>query len=86
MEGRSPLILPFPKGLNPFSLFQISLENFFDLKFRMWKEHGLDPDWIEKIPYYEYQLWIDKLNQAVEKENKEILEESGKKELFSFSK
>lgn len=52
----------------------------------MWKEHGLDPEWIEKIPYYEFQLWIDKLNQAIEKENKEILEESGKKELFSFSK
>lgn len=52
----------------------------------MWKEHGLDPDWVEKIPYYEYQIWIDKLNQAVEKENKEALEEAGKKELFSFSK
>jgi hypothetical protein len=62
------------------------LENFFDLKFRMWKEHGLDPNWIESIPYYEYQMWIDKLNQAVEKENRESLEESGKKELFNFSK
>jgi hypothetical protein len=62
------------------------LENFFDLKFRMWKEHGLDPNWIESIPYYEYQIWIDKLNQAVEKENRENLEESGKKELFNFSK
>ncbi len=62
------------------------MENFFDLKFRMWKEHGLDPNWIESIPYYEYQIWIDKLNQAVEKENRENLEESGKKELFNFSK
>jgi hypothetical protein len=62
------------------------LENFFDLKFRMWKEHGLDPNWIESIPYYEYQMWIDKLNQSVEKENREALEESGKKELFNFSK
>jgi len=62
------------------------LENFFDLKFRMWKEHGLDPNWIESIPYYEYQMWIEKLNQAVERENRESLEESGKKELFNFSK
>ena len=62
------------------------MENFFDLKFRMWKEHGLDPNWIESIPYYEYQIWIDKLNKAVEKENRENLEESGKKELFNFSK
>jgi hypothetical protein len=51
----------------------------------MWKEHGLDPEWVEKIPYYEFQMWVDKLNQAVEKENKEIIEESGKKELFSFT-
>ena len=52
----------------------------------MWKEHGLDPNWIESIPYYEYQIWIDKLNQAVERENREALEELGKKELFNFSK
>jgi hypothetical protein len=26
----------------------------------MWKEHGLDPNWIESIPYYEYQMWIEK--------------------------
>jgi len=62
------------------------LENFFDLKFRMWKEHGLDPNWVESIPFYEYQIWIEKLNQAVEKDNKEALEESGKVELFNFSK
>jgi hypothetical protein len=52
----------------------------------MWKEHGLDPIWIESIPYYEYQIWLDKLNLAVEEENRQIAEESGKKELFSFSR
>jgi hypothetical protein len=45
----------------------------------MWKEHGLDPNWIESIPFYEYQIWIEKLN-------KEAIEESGKIELFNFSK
>lgn len=52
----------------------------------MWKEHGLDPEWVEKIPYYEYQIWLDKLNLAIEKENKEALEESGKTEVFRFTK
>ena len=52
----------------------------------MWHEHGLDPEWIEKIPYFEYQIWLDKLNKAVERENKESLEKSGKVELFNFSK
>jgi len=86
VAGRSPLKLPFPKGLDPFSLFQISLENFFDLKFRLWKEHGLDPEWIESIPYYEFQIWIDKLNVAIEVDNQETLSEAGKSTVFSFRK
>jgi hypothetical protein len=86
VEGRSPPTLPFPKGLDPFSLFQISLENFFDLKFRLWKEHGLDPEWVEGIPYYEYQIWIDKLNLAIDADNQEVLTDSGKSTVFSFRK
>jgi len=62
------------------------LENYFDLKFRLWNEHKLDPEWIEKIPYYEYQIWLERLNKAVEKQNKENQEESGQSEVFSFSK
>jgi G:T-mismatch repair DNA endonuclease (very short patch repair protein) len=56
------------------------------LKFRLWNEHKLDPEWIEKIPYYEYQIWLDKLNKVVEKQNKENQEESGQSEVFNFSK
>ena len=52
----------------------------------MWKEHGLDPNWVESIPFYEYQIWVDKLNDAIDKQNKEAMEESGKIELFNFSK
>jgi hypothetical protein len=52
----------------------------------MWKEHGLDPNWVESIPFYEYQIWIDKLNDAIDKENKEALSDSGQIELFNFSK
>jgi len=62
------------------------LENFFDLKFRLWKEHGLDPEWIESIPYYEFQIWIDKLNVAIEVDNQETLSEAGKSTVFSFRK
>jgi hypothetical protein len=61
------------------------LENYFELKFRLWKEHGVDPEWIESIPFYEYQIWIEKLNIFIEKENKRSLQESGKTELFNFS-
>ena len=83
--GRSLLLFTFPEGSDLFSLFQISLENYFELKFRLWKEHGVDPEWIESIPFYEYQIWIEKLNIFIEKENKRSLQESGKTELFNFS-
>jgi hypothetical protein len=62
------------------------LENFFDIKFRLWKEHGLDPEWVESIPFYEYQIWIDKLNSAIELENSENQAAGGLTQLFSFTK
>jgi hypothetical protein len=62
------------------------LENFFDVKFRLWKEHNLSLDWIEEIPFYEYQIWVDKLNELIEKQNQDSLEKDGKKQVFSFSK
>ena len=86
VKGRSPLQLPFKEDLDLFSLFQISLENFFDIKFRLWNEHKLDPNWIESIPFYEYQIWLEKLNVAIEKQNRQVMEESGKQEVFSFKK
>ena len=46
----------------------------------------MSPDWLESIPFYEYQIWLDKLNDAVEKENKQRLADSGQVEVFSFSK
>ena len=85
MKGRSSLILTFPEGSDLFSLFQISLENFFDIKFRLWYEHKIDPDWLESIPFYEYQIWIDKLNDTIEKKNTEAQAESGVTQLFNFS-
>ena len=81
---RSPQILAFPKGSDLFSLFQISLANYFDLKFKLWKEHGLDPAWLEGIPFYEYQIWIDKLNTAIEEDNNQTLEIAGKKSVFTL--
>jgi G:T-mismatch repair DNA endonuclease (very short patch repair protein) len=56
------------------------------LKFRLWNEHKLDPEWIEKIPYYEFQIWLDKINKSVEKQNKENMEDAGQSEVFNFSK
>lgn len=83
---RSPLISPFPTGLDLFSLFQISLENYLEIKFKLWKDYNLDPNIIESLPYYEYELLIDNINNSIEKENAEIKAKAGYKEIFSFDK
>jgi hypothetical protein len=83
--GRPQQKLPFPEDTDLFSLFQISLANYFDIKFRLWEEFKLSIENIENLPYYEYQLFIDKLNEKIERENKKI-EQGDLVEAFSFSK
>jgi len=44
----------------------------------------LSIDYLEELPFYEYQLFIDKLNEKIERENKKV-EQNGLVETFSFS-
>ena len=84
-EGRPQLAFDFPEGTDPFSLFQISLENYFDIKFRLWEEFKLDISNMENWPFYEYQLFMEKLNDKIEKENKKNASH-GMSEAFSFDR
>lgn len=84
VAGRSQQILAFPEGTDPFSLFQISLVNYFDIKFRLWEEFKVSIDNLEKLPYYEYQLFIEKLNNKIEEENKKSAQ-GDLVEAFAFS-
>ena len=43
-------------------------------------------DWLENIPYYEYQLFLDSVNKKIEAENLEAQSADGLKQIFSFSK
>jgi hypothetical protein len=85
VRGRSQRIYHFPEGTDLFSLFQISLANYFDIKFRLWEEFKLSIDTLENLPFYEYQLFIDKLNEKIERENKKV-EQGDLVEAFTFSK
>ena len=85
VHRRSPHRFPFPEGSDLFSLFQISLANYFDIKFRLWEEFKLSIDTLESLPFYEYQLFIDKLNEKIERENKKV-EQGDLVEAFTFSK
>jgi hypothetical protein len=62
------------------------LENYLDIKFRLFYEHKVDQNWIENIPYYEYQIFLDNLNKKIEAENVEAQSADGLKQIFSFSK
>ena len=84
VAGRSQHLLPFPEGTDPFSLFQISLTNYFDIKFRLWEEHNLNIETLERLPFYEYQIFIDKLNEKIEAQNKKITQ-GDMEEAFSFT-
>lgn len=57
-----------------------------DIKFRLFYEHDLDMNWIENVPYYEYQIFLANLNKKIETENLENQESEGLKQLFNFSK
>lgn len=71
--------------IDPFSLFQISLDNYYDLRFRLWEEHDLSPEVFEKWPYFEFYDLIERLNKKIELMNKER-GDGDLKEIFSFSK
>jgi hypothetical protein len=43
-------------------------------------------NWIESIPYYEYQIFLDNINKKIEAENMEAQSADGLKQVFSFSK
>jgi hypothetical protein len=59
------------------------LDNYFEIKFRLWDEFKLNVDNIENLPFYEYQLFIDKLNEKIERENSKN-EQGDMVEAFSF--
>ena len=61
------------------------MTNFYDIKFRLWEEFKLSIDSLEKLPFYEYQIYIDKLNEKIEKENNKK-EQGDLVEAFSLTK
>lgn len=85
VEGRSQQKYPFPEDTDPFSLFQISLSNYFEIKFRLWEEFKVSIDSLESLPFYEYQMYIDKLNKKIEDQNQKNAQ-GDLVEAFSFTK
>ena len=53
-----------------FSLFQISLENYFKTKFYLGIHLRMQPSEIENMYYYEYWYYVKNLSEYIKEKNK----------------
>ncbi len=54
---------------NLFSLFKISLENFFKIRFYIYLHLGVQPSELNNMEYYEYHYVVKDLIEHLKKEN-----------------
>lgn len=52
-----------------FGLFRIDLINFIKVKSILAKEFHIQPSEIDRMPAWEYELFMKEINQAVKEEN-----------------
>ena len=84
---RSLLLFDFATESDPFTLFQISLDNYFDIKYKFSRDFNISFTELEKMPYFEFQIILDKINEDIEEKNKKILQEKdGVVPLFNLGK
>jgi len=50
-------------------LFKISLENFFKVRFYIYKNLSIQPSELDKLEYYEFHYIVKDLVEDVKKEN-----------------
>jgi len=61
--------LGFVTESNLFSLFRISLENFFKTKFYVYKHLSIQPSELENMEYYEFHYILKELIEMIKAEN-----------------
>lgn len=61
-----------------FGLFRIDLINFIKVKSILAKEFHIQPSEIERMPAWEYELFMKEINQAVKEENERNQKEMDK--------
>lgn len=84
---RSLLLSDFAGESDPFSLFQISLDNYFEIKRKLAKDHNISFSELEKLPYFEFQIILEKINREIEERNKKIIKEKdGLVPIFNLTK
>jgi len=66
---RPRFLLTFVTASNLFSLFKISLENFFKVRFYVYKHLSIQPSELNEMEYYEYFYIVKDLIEDLKKEN-----------------
>ena len=54
---------------NLFSLFKISLENFFKVRFHIYKNLSIQPSELDRMEYYEFHYIVADLVEMIKAEN-----------------
>ena len=61
-----------------FSLFKINIVNLIQIKASLAKNFHIQPSEIDKMPMWEYEMFIEEMNKQVKEENDKQQEESDK--------
>lgn len=72
------------KGI--FSLFRIDIINFISNKAALAKNFHIQPSEIDKMPMWEYELFMTNINNMVKQENDEQQKEMGKYNINDYKK
>jgi hypothetical protein len=61
-----------------FGLFTIDLHNFIYIKAILAKEFHIQPSELERMPVWEYEMFMQEINKAIKEDNKRNKEEEDK--------
>jgi hypothetical protein len=63
------------------------LDNYFDIKYKFSRDFNISFSELEKMPYFEFQIILDKINEDIEEKNKKILQDKdGVVPIFNLGK
>ena len=63
------------------------MDNYFEIKLKFAKDYNISFSELEKLPFFEYQILLEKLNKEIEEKNKKIVKEKeGMVPLFNLGK